>query len=423
MKIRRMKNILALSALLLLALPVVASAQTSRVEGMALQGDFIKDWSNIFTYTSQVPNVGNLVYGELGNVSSSSSSVTSDRSVGAVIGNLWEGRLGTWAIHLREETPQLGQGDASSSPGAGGLGVDPNTNTFESFDLMWGKKFGTTNFGLRLNRSFASDVVTILGATSTLEADFTLFDPNLARNVLGVGAGIGFEMNPTSNVEFNVLWQNRTWSDVSAGVSESEDGAQAYQLAGRAMWQWQPNIMVMPVFKYQNFDLSRQPTSGAAIDNSLKGWQIGVAGNWSLGSNDLFVLGVNMAQNKFKQSELLLDPFDFGFISFPSDSLEITESLTPQVFAALETHVNSWLTLRFGANKGAWEKVKVLDSRGTLQERQGGSFNMRLGAGVKVGNLQLDAILDDNFPHSGPYFISGNQTSDMFAKVSATYPF
>src|SRR6185436_4764951 len=157
-------------AMLMLALPVVASAQMSRVEGMAVQGDYIKDWSGIFTYTSQVANVGNLVYAELGNVNF--PPVTFDRSVGAVIGNLWDGRLGTWAIHLREQTPQLGQGDASSGSGPGAFGSDPNTNTSESFDIMWGKKFGTTSFGLRVNRSNGKVLQEIGGVTSKLEADF-----------------------------------------------------------------------------------------------------------------------------------------------------------------------------------------------------------------------------------------------------------
>ena len=51
---------------LFLALPVAAFAQTARVEGMALQGDYIKDYTGIYTYLSGVSSVGNLVYGELG---------------------------------------------------------------------------------------------------------------------------------------------------------------------------------------------------------------------------------------------------------------------------------------------------------------------------------------------------------------------
>ncbi len=418
MMIRRNAKTLALGALLMLALPVVASAQMSRVEGMALQGDYIKDWSAIFTYTSQVANVGNLVYGELGNVSS--PPVTFDRSVGSVIGNLWDGRLGTWAVHLREQTPQLGQGDAFSTPSPGLDGSDPNTHTMESFDLMWGKKFGTTSFGLRLNRAFGglevTDPTSLIGK---LEYDFTqLGDPNLTRNILGLGAGIGFEMNPTTNVEAGILWQRRKYTieDSTGAVLQEEDGPSTYQLAGRIMWQWQPNIMVVPVFKYTSYDLS-QRIGTTVDDNSLRGWQFGAAGNWALGSNDLFVLGATFAQNKLKSANST-GPGIFGPVT------EETETYAPQVFAALETHVNSWLTLRFGANKGAWYSIE--DQNSTVPNNikfKGSDFNMRLGAGVKVGNLQLDAILNDDFPNNLPFFISGTETSQTFTKVTATYPF
>lgn len=419
MMIRRNAKMLVLGAALVLALPAVVSAQTSRVEGMAIQGDFIKDWSNIFTYGSQVANVGNLVYGELGNVDF--PPVTSDRSVGVVVGNLWEGRLGTWAIHMREQTPNLGGNGASneSGPGTGSWGSDPNTNTTESVDVMWAKKFGTTSFGLRVNRSYGRVLQEAGGVTSKLEADFNMPDPNRARNIMGIGAGVGFEMSPTSNAEFSLLYQTRSWLLDIPGLRGEESGGSAYLMSARAMWQWQPNIMVVPVFKYYNFDLGEKFTAGSTVttfDNSRKGWQVGAAGNWTLGSNDLFVLGVNIAQNKLKQQE---DLFGLGF----GDTLELTESFTPQLFAALETHVNSWLTLRFGANKGAMEKLKIQGTGGNLLEFTNSSFNMNLGAGLKFGNLQLDAILDESFPHNLPYFISGSSTNDMFAKVTATYPF
>lgn len=417
---RRNAKILVLGAMLTLALPVVASAQMSRVEGMALQGDFIRDWSSIFTYTSQVANVGNLVYAELGNVDV--PPATFDRSVGAVIGNLWEGRLGTWAIHLREQTPQLGQGDAASNPAPGLFGFDPNVNVLESFDLMWGKKFGTTSFGARLNRSsgmIESDGTDPIGK---VEYDFTQVDPNLGRNVLGLGAGVGFELSPTTNVEANVLWQSRTYllKDTTGTLVAEEGGPTTYQFAARAMWQWQPNIMVVPVFKWYSYDLSTKVTGAVASppfpagtplvteENTLKGWQVGAAGNWALGSNDLFVFGADFAQNKVEQA---------------NSTVTLTETYAPQIFAALETHVNSWLTLRFGANKGAWYSIETKDNTvpATIKLK-GSDFNMRLGAGVKVGNLQLDAILHDDFPNNLPFFISGTETADMFTKVTATYP-
>src|SRR5205085_4220052 len=120
MNLRRV--ILAVAAVM--ALPSIALAQTSRVEGMALPGDYIKDYTGIYTYTSCVTSVGNLVYGELGNTNGSG---TLDRGVGAVLQNLMDGKLGTRSVHLREQTPELGQGDSNSAPNLGN-GSDPNFN-------------------------------------------------------------------------------------------------------------------------------------------------------------------------------------------------------------------------------------------------------------------------------------------------------
>src|SRR5262245_20623621 len=141
-----------------LALPVVGLAQTSRVEGMSIQGDYIKDHTGMYTYPSCITTTGNLMYAELGNNGvfnpSTGAPFTFDRQVGGVMDKLFDGRLGVWGLHLRQETPQLGQGDAFSQPGAGFGGADPNHNINEGFDLMWGHKAGTTSFGLRLNRSY-----------------------------------------------------------------------------------------------------------------------------------------------------------------------------------------------------------------------------------------------------------------------------
>ena len=435
---------LALLAVLTLALPVAALAQTSRVEGMALQGDYIKDYTGIYTYTSEVPNVGNLIYGELGTLSDpnnpaidNSNPLTLDRSMGAVLGNLWDGRFGTWAIHLREESAALGQGDASGQPNPGLGGIDPNHNANEAIDLMWGKKSGTTSFGLRFNRSFFKAQDEAPGITTTLEFDPSA-TPNLARNVIGIGGGVGFEMNPNTNVEVSAEFQNRSFEATAGGATEEEDKPTTWMVSGRAMWQWQPNVMVMPVIKWYSFDLSSKTNAPSSFDNTLSGWQIGAAGNWTLGTNDLFILGLTFAQNRIEQEE---DLFGIaaaingsGIGATLSDNLKVTETIAPQVFAALETHVNNWLTLRWGASKGAYTKIEAED-RGTPTETVKANlspFKMNIGAGAKVGTLQLDAVVNTLFPQtlggffgnvSGPTGITGTSGFVAFPKVTATYPF
>src|SRR5439155_26617203 len=116
---------------------------------------------------------------------------TLDRIMGAGLGNLLDGRFGTWAIHLREESAALGQGDASGQPNPGLGGIDPNHNANEAIDLMWGKKSGTTSFGLRFNRSFFKAQDEAPGITTSLEFDPS-GPPNRARNVIGIGGGVGF---------------------------------------------------------------------------------------------------------------------------------------------------------------------------------------------------------------------------------------
>jgi len=299
----RILKLSLLGAVLLLTLPVMAFAQTSRVEGMSLQGDYIKDYTGIYTYPSNITSVGNLVYGELG---VSAGGAPQDRAVGAVMGDWWEGRYGVWGIHLRQFTPQMGQGDATSAPSPGEtLGLDPNFNTQEQFDLMWGKKFGTTSFGLRFNRSFGELELENnplgLGNIGDAKFDFTQADPNLSRNVMGFAAGVTWEMSPSTNVDIAAHYQTRDFEvhDTTGVTLAESDGNSSYQVAARMWWQWQPNVMVVPVLKYYQYDLSTNlPAPGpGSTNNTLKGWQAGLAGNWTVGSNDLFVLGMTFAQN------------------------------------------------------------------------------------------------------------------------------
>ena len=418
-----------LGVLLALAIPVVSHGQTARVQGMALQGDYIKDYTAIFTYPSQVSNVGNLVYGELGRiVPSPGGDVSVDRGVGTVLGNLWDGRYGTWGVHLREFTPQLGQGDGTSTPNPGARGFDPNVNHNEAVDLMWGRKSGTTSFGLRFNRSFYKSRDVLPGVLTTLEFDSAGAagrSANLARNILGFGGGVGFEMNPNTNVELSLLYESRTFEDShpAPGPKSHEDKPSTYMVGGRAMWQWQPNVMVTPVFRWYSFDLSTK-TDTTVKDNTLTGWQAGVAGNWTLGTNDLMVLGLTFAQNRLDEQENLFGiAAPVGTPALAAD-LKVTETIAPQLFAALETHVNNWLTFRMGANKGVSQKATIEEKAGGRKiEKTLSSFRMNIGAGVKLGTLQLDALVNNSFPQTLGGFFS--QTSDFvsFPKVTATYSF
>jgi hypothetical protein len=445
----RMLKWLLLASVLLVALPVVAGASTSRVAGLGTQGDYIKDYTNIFTYPSCISNVGNLVYGEFGVVTDYDENYseyfqTEDRAVGAVLGNLFDGKFGTFAFHMREYSPALGTGfqpavtnDAyldeyilgtgfetffpyldPNTPGADGYTPYWNGYGTEALDLMWGKKFNSMSVGLRLNRSFYKETQTSGGTEATYEGH----EP-YDRNILGFGGGLGFEHSATLQSEVAFLYQSRTfkWENSGGDVFES-DGGGAYLASGRMMWQWQPNVLVVPVVRLYSFDMSEKttPADGEAVkdDAKLSGWQAGVAGNWTLNQNDLFVAGVTFASNKFKSD---------------TDYYEFTESLMPTLFASLETKVNSWLTLRVGGRKGVFYSTKSEDTDPDLTDPQEtkeswSPFQFFTGAGVKLGTLQFDATLAQDFFHNPATYITGspngmNYYSALFPKVTATYSF
>jgi len=221
-------------------------------------------------------------------------------------------------------------------------------------------------------------------------------------------------------------------NSTTGGARSEEDNRTNWMASGRAMWQWMPNVMVVPVLKFYSFDLSNKftPAAGSVqtFNNTLTGWTVGAAGNWTVGTNDLFVLGITVAQNKLEQQyDILGVSAAISASGFPvGPELKTTETIAPQVFAALETHVNNWLTLRFGASKGAYQKLKVEDLGlgGREVSVNNSPFNMNLGAGVKLGTLQLDAVLNDAFPQTlGGWFSNLPGGFISFPKVSATYAF
>jgi hypothetical protein len=399
---KRLSRIFAVLSLLSV-LPAVSHASSARVNAMNVPGDYIKDYTGIYTYLSGVGGVGNLVYAE--------PSGTGNQAMGAVLGNLFEGRLGTWGVNLRRFAPTLGQPLAGDPLTTSNLFGDPNANG-EAFDILWGKKMGNGNLGLRLNRSFISN-------ENTAPAGTTEGNGNNGRNIWGLGAGFGFAMNANSDVELSGLFQNRSFKGTNAATASTaaDDGGSTYQIAGRSFMKAGGNLVVVPVVKFYSFDESSVDASAVPIktDQKLSGWQFGLSGDWSIGSDDLFILGANFVGNHFEQT--------IG----AGAKTDVHETFYPNVFMGLETHVNSWLTLRFGGQNAMLYSQKAEAGNPTqTQTLKLHSFTFNMGAGVKLGSLAFDATLNPNFwnnPFSGTINNNNTIAANPFPQVSATYSF
>jgi hypothetical protein len=350
--------------------PAAAFASTARMTGLNVPGDYTKDYTGMFTYLSTVNSTGNLVYAEAGSMDGYYSN--DDRGMGAVLPNLFDGKAGVWAIHMRTWDPALGQSWWGAPINGGGRFYDPNYNgNFQSFDIMWGHKLGSANLGLRLNRSFYS----YDNGATTVEGK-----GNNGRNNLGFGAGVGFDINPNNSVEAALQFQSRTFDQGGTGAL-TDDGGSGYLFAARMWSKRSGSLTLVPAVKLWKLDQSTTDGTVSAKDE-LSGWQLGGAGNWAVGHDDLFVFGAQFIGNKQKQ-----------------DTDEYTETLMPVLFMGLETHLNSWLTFRAGAQQSAFETWEHKDSSpgGVTTKESQSHFSFNMGTTVKIGNVQFDAVLDPAF--------------------------
>lgn len=394
-------------------IPAAAFASTARMSGLNVPGDYTKDYTGMFTYLSSVNGTGNLVYAEAGSMFGTQSNF--DQGMGAVLPNLWEGRLGVWAIHMRRWDPALGQSWWGAPINGGFNYFDPNFNgDFQSFDVMWGHKLGSANLGLRLMRSYYS----FDDGTNTQKGQ-----GNNGRNSMGFGAGVGFDMNANNSVEVAAQFQSRTFDNGGPGALK-DDGGAGYLIAGRMFAKRGGNLTIIPAVKLWKLDQST--TDGTtAVKDELSGWQVGGAGNWAVGHDDLFIFGAQFIGNTQK-----------------GDTEEFSETLTPLIFMGLETHLNSWLTFRAGAQQTAFASYKDKDTTpgGVTTTEKVSDFTWSMGTTVKLGNVQFDAVLDPSFLNNpfaqltggtnavfenGSFFngsrATGTTQGTVFPQVSLTY--
>ncbi|MCC6652526.1 MAG: hypothetical protein IT348_15350 [Candidatus Eisenbacteria bacterium] len=388
----------AAATLIALLLPVVAVASTARLRGLNAPGDYVKgEDTGMFTYLSGVNSLGNLVYVEAGSYYSYTD--LTDHAVGAVLPGLFDGRFGVWSFNLRQEAPALGQTTLGASLNPGDGAQDGN-QVGEAFDILWGHKLGSGSFALRVNRSFEST------DNGTLETEG---QSNGSRNVMGLGAGYGWDFNPSTQVEVAALLQNRTFDQGPSGFSN--DGTSNYLIAARAFHKASGNLTVIPVIKYFSIDRGfKNNATDAITTNKRTGWQAGLAGNWNVGTDDLLVFGFQVAQNRDDRG----------------DGNKDTETLFPNVFLALETQVNPWLAFRAGAQNPMFLTYKDETSTTEITSK-GHYFTFNLGATVKLGNLELDAVLDPAFLQNPFAQLMGGASAYYdgenvaFPEVSATY--
>jgi hypothetical protein len=443
---RKLMAVLSLAAVVALTAGE-SRASLSRVEGMALSvptlSQFTDDYVNIYYYPASVVRQNNLVLAELGNNPTGGSDIfgpvtTSEQSF-TVIRNF--PRFGAIAFQMKQSA--LNNLTASS-----------NLNN-EQLDAIWGKAFSSFDFAVRLditNSSFEQTNSTTTTFNRARGDGVNPLDPYpfgglvqadlitvgalgtgpIELNTYGVTPALTIHLSNDNRIEGAATYRKYSLDRTATtggvqGEKWEDDGSASYAVQGRAFVNQGDKHVWVPAAWYVNDDLSWKVTNfngtvGAvrSADEKYRQYGVGLSDNMRVNDNNLLLWGVAVGQSKHT-----FDRTDGLTVGGEQAALEEKTSAMPLVFAAIETDATRWLKVRVGANRSLVSDQTKNTTFGapsttvTTKERTS-SFNFSLGTGIRWNNLDIDMTLNEKFPLSGGYILSGDR-STPFTRASATY--
>lgn len=434
------KLIVVLSGVALLALTAGSSqASLSRVEGMGLSSpltsQFTDDYANIYYYPTSVVRQNNLVLAELGQ--NDPDGTVNPASFGnrsyTVIRNF--PRLGVIAFQMKQSA--LNATTASS-----------NLNN-EQLDAIWGKGFANFDFAVRLDitNSYWEESNNAPSGFKARGIDAFSFDPypfggffgedlivgsGIEINTWGISPSIALHMKNDDRLEGVVSYRRYTLnrSETPAPGEKWEDGGNAsYAVGARAIMHRGGTHTWYPAAWYVNDDLSWTVTGVAPTarnaDETYKNYGAGLSDNMRVNDNNLLLWGVVVSQAKHSYERT--DNNDGVAAPGVTKTFEEKTTAVPLVFAAIETDATKWLKLRIGASRGHmmfksdFSDFAATSNTEAIKSRTS-EFNMSIGSGIRWNNLDIDMVINDQFPLTGGWIMSGNERAP-FNRVSATYHF
>jgi hypothetical protein len=445
---RHLRSLALCVAALACFVPAQALASSARIDGLGLQSDYVQDYVNVIHYPSTIVRYQNLVYGDLGikdldtgdlsDFEDNSADVPalneSARSMGAFL-KLWKSMPGVFGVQLNENA-----GPVSSAYGAEFW----NRNRNESFNLLWGNDFGSVSAGFQFNRSssgFESGTTdndpspfsfpSLVSSGSNTRERMNRVNASLGaepRNAMGVGGGLTFGWDSYGRhhtadiaVQYRSLSLEQSSGAPGATVTVEDDGGMALAINGRSQFATSDNTYLTPVVNYWTLDMSAErldqavPATNFNYENTVTGWNVGLAESWVMREQDLLTLGFAFGNESVEYA----DPTRSG------NPFDITYSTTPQLFGAVEIHPTNWFHVRLGASKSLASKFEIEDTSvgGVTQEWTDSPFGYTVGTGFRIGGrLDIDAVMNQDFGFTGGWIASGNEETP-FSRLSATYRF
>jgi hypothetical protein len=430
---------------LLVLMVGVSEASLSRVEGMGLGSvpylsQFTDDYVNIYPYPASVVRQNNLVLAELGNNPGGDVDPVSfnDQSL-TLIKNFPS--FGALAFQMKQTSLNTSF---------------PNNLTHSQWDVIWGKGFSKMDLAVRFDVTNSSFEFDDNAGPTHFEAHGSGFAPDdpypfglafaqnaitegldirgpIEMNTWGVTPGITLHMSNDNRVEGAVTFRNysldRNITDAGvAGESWTDNGNLSYAVLIRGVMNQGDRATWYPAFWYVNDDLGYTVSNlgvgieDRKVDETYKNYGVGLSHNMRVNDNNLLIFGVAgwMSQAKFERQDQ-----NDGAANGAVRNAESKTTMAPLFFASLETEATSWLKIRMGATQAMTstkDEETDFDAFASTTKEKTSDFNFNLGAGVRWNNLDFDVTLNQAFPLSGGWILSGDPATPA-TRASATYHF
>jgi len=441
---RKLMAVLSLAAVVALTAGE-SQASLSRVEGMSLAvptlSQFTDDYVNIYYYPASVVRQNNLVLAEMGN------NPTGLSDTGVFLPSAVA--FGEQSFTVIRNFPRFGAIAFSMKQSALNNTLSSNLNN-EQLDAIWGKGFSKADFAVRLDITNSSAETSTNPGAAVIKSrgtdNLVAFDPypfavvnanqivggGIELNTFGITPAITLHMSNDNRLEGAVTYRKYSLdrSSTAAGNEHwQDDGSASYVVNARMFMNQGDRHVWVPAAWYVNDDLGwRVDNFGGAAGatrsakETYRQYGVGISDNMRVNDNNLLIWGVsvNQAKHHFTRGDAAI---------VAGETQELTEKTTaiPIVFAAIETDATKWLKVRIGANRTLVSDRTDTVTFGppnatTVDKTRTSAFNFNAGTGIRWNNLDVDMTLNEKFPLTGGYILSGDR-STPFTRVSATYHF
>lgn len=384
--------VVCLAAVVLFVSATESNASPARVAGLNLMGPgsgFVRDYVNTYNYPVAINRYPNMMWAHLGQ---SRGGFEAGHRVMGMFHEIGEdGEYGIFGVTLREDSP-----------------VDPLLMyldyygaSHQQFDLMYGRDMEQVSFGLRFDMAYSSyeDV----DGNTTAPHGFPIGLDGWV-NTWAIGAGVDVDINEDAMLEVGGEFRKYTFKSDEASEIE-DDGSISFRANARVFWERAENKTLIPMVSFNRTQIGEED----AYKDTWTDFIAGAACNHVVNGDDLLIYGAafRLESRKIENGVVYTD--------------ESGRSV-PVLFMGLEHRFRDWLVGRGGASQAMVTDKDKTDEAGDEKDTYS-DFNFALGIGMEFSNFTIDATLNQNYPFTGFWFVSGEETDDLFGMVSFTYTY